>query len=409
MSCISCGFKIITRKPWLAKYRVVYKTSRGAHLSDVVTYSDERHKDYSYHYEEGGTMELARDKYLIHELCWSRLLAHFDQISLDRLFEVFKYMPSAMYTERLETLRYVNPDQLPSVTTCREVKEEFPTPSQAICDSMNIISPYDCFALLPLELRVEIAAHLSTMDYLGLRYCSRAMAAVFNNEAFWKTRFLVHRERGFFAYLADNQPNGLSSTGWRLIYHRTNRVNRYNPAWKAMRRQWKTNTWFQDRYSMARAPDISHQMRSKKRLHWETAQRHQCRSNGKCCGDCNFCRHLFSINEFTQSIRISSVVKIIVSILHEAEKTFITGLELIQKDSTTPVAIGYQTSRQETIDLQAHQLRGFIVNTGPRGIHALRPVTNKKLDWVGRLEDTGNVELLSTRIKVIAGTFDVST
>lgn len=61
----------------------------------------------------------------------------------------------------------------------------------------------DCFSLLAIEIRLEIASHLSTLDYLGLRSVSRAMALVFSLQSFWKTRFRVNGDRGYLACLAD--------------------------------------------------------------------------------------------------------------------------------------------------------------------------------------------------------------
>ncbi|OJJ45693.1 hypothetical protein ASPZODRAFT_143579 [Penicilliopsis zonata CBS 506.65] len=152
-----------------------------------------------------------------------------------------------------------------------------------------------------------------------------------------------------------------------------------------------------------RAPDATVQMQPKLVLYWKEAERHQCYRDEDICHDCKLCRFWEEDDiEFTQKVQFPSLaVKIIVSMLQWEEETYLTGLELIHQNRlTTPnTLIGYQVpGRQETVDLKGRYLQGFIVNAGYRGIHAIRPVTDKEeLHWIGRPQEAERyVSLLST-------------
>lgn len=109
-----------------------------------------------------------------------------------------------------EFLYYVNPETgTPSRRCFRYIgfKTEARTFPKAVNMESSEHSPKknlqanDCFRLLPLEVRFEIAYLLPTPEYLSLRLASKAMIPIFESQKFWKTRFLVHCERGFLNYL----------------------------------------------------------------------------------------------------------------------------------------------------------------------------------------------------------------
>ena len=57
------------------------------------------------------------------------------------------------------------------------------------------------FEWIPLEIRLQIATYLPTVDFLSLRLCPRAMADIFEDQSFWKTRFFIYGDRGYLAFL----------------------------------------------------------------------------------------------------------------------------------------------------------------------------------------------------------------
>lgn len=58
-------------------------------------------------------------------------------------------------------------------------------------NSMNdTASVLDPFTLLSVELRIDIAQYLSTVDFLSLRLSSRAITPLFESQQFWRTGFV---------------------------------------------------------------------------------------------------------------------------------------------------------------------------------------------------------------------------
>lgn len=110
-----------------------------------------------------------------------------------------------------------------------------------------------------MEIRVEIAAYLSTVDVFNLPYTSRAMALLFQLQSFWKTRFRVNGDHGFLACLAE-APQSRKRKNWRSIYHCTARVDQPHLQLWTLRRIWRTNQWLADRCSMVE--DLDDQPRS---------------------------------------------------------------------------------------------------------------------------------------------------
>lgn len=55
---------------------------------------------------------------------------------------------------------------------------------------------WDCFGILPLEIRQGTAAYLPTGDYLRPRETSKSFSHVFPIQTFWATRFTGGEDRG---------------------------------------------------------------------------------------------------------------------------------------------------------------------------------------------------------------------
>lgn len=270
-----------------------------------------------------------------------------------------------------------------------------------------------------MEIRLEIAGYLSTVDFLSLRFASRAMALLFELQSFWKTRFRVNGDRGFLACLVDT-PQRCKRKNWRSMYRCTAKIDQpYLYLW-ALRRQWRNNRWLADRYSMVKGSDDQTGLQNTLLLGevpWngvsvEIRCDRNCRQ-GIDWGKCPNCweEHV----PVTQAVTLENVISLAVSILPEGTKTYITGFDLISADSGTPITFGYRVpGRQVTINLRGQQLRGFTVIAGDGGIHAIRPIFNPNViaSWIGQSEGDSVCNstklILEHNIKTISGKFDVS-
>ncbi|RAH64503.1 uncharacterized protein BO66DRAFT_463998, partial [Aspergillus aculeatinus CBS 121060] len=159
------------------------------------------------------------DVYLIHEVCWHRLLEHFgpDELHLGSLFEALELSP---YTPGHSHCAFT-PDSHPSFWSTfedQEIRREGRFGLPALEELMRfptdppLPAPYitkrrrashrrrtgrDGFQCLPLEIIEAIAILLPTRDVLHLRCASRGFVGIFSSRAFWKTRFEINGERGF--------------------------------------------------------------------------------------------------------------------------------------------------------------------------------------------------------------------
>ena len=156
----------------------------------------------------------------IHDRCWELLIRHFDDssdICLDRLFEMCRDVPWPNIEKRVAGREDLDPRKPPIIRGLRKAAQRRPKPDGAYIEdsSSDRSSMTDCFRSLPVEIRMEIATYLSTVDFLKVQCCSRAMAVIFARQAFWKTRFLVTGDRGFLNYLLEDDRK---SHIWRLVY-----------------------------------------------------------------------------------------------------------------------------------------------------------------------------------------------
>jgi hypothetical protein len=290
--------------------------------------------------------------------------------------------------------------------------------------SHNPTSGTDCFGLLAMEIRLEIAAYLSTVDFFSLRYASRAMALLFQLQSFWKTRFRVNGDRGFLAYLAE-APQNRKRKNWRSIYHCTARIDQPHLQLWTIRRIWRNNQWLADRCSMVKALDD--QPRSHNNLlsgvSWkEASTKMRCDRTAQQGQNHTECRTCYAYHyAVVQTVSLQNIIGLAVSILPEGSKTYITGFDLISADAGTPnIIFGYRLpGKQVTINLYGQKLRGFDVSLGEGGIQAIRPIfnTNINTNWIGETEskrDYSLTQIISTQliledeIKAISGKFDIS-
>ncbi|KAJ9486178.1 hypothetical protein VN97_g7167 [Penicillium thymicola] len=220
----------------MASYRAVYLTPDGTQLSDVAVtdfdWLEELFEDSpsGVDFEKFGPwFDMAQDRekaFLFHESCWSDLIEHFDngEVDLNRLFEVCKNIPGSASPSGVldfgkEREDPWHPLERPIIRGIGDATKNLPKAKREnIYSSNNPTSTTDCFGLLAIEIRLEIASYLSTIDFFSLRYASRAMAPLFQLQSFWKTRFRVNGDRGFLAYLAE-APQSRKKKNWRSIYH----------------------------------------------------------------------------------------------------------------------------------------------------------------------------------------------
>ncbi|KAJ5970285.1 uncharacterized protein N7479_000203 [Penicillium vulpinum] len=278
----------------------------------------------------------------------------------------------------------------------------------------------DCFGLLAMEIRLEIAGYLPTADFLKLRHVSRAMATLFELQSFWKTRFRVNGDRGFLACLVEAaQSRKSKNKNWRSIYRCTARIDQpYLHLW-ALRRQWRNNRWLADRYSMVKGSTDQAGLQNNLLLSavpWKgVSVEIRCDRNCRQGQDWMKCKNCWEEHvPVIQSVALQNMIGLAVSILLEGTKTYITGFDLISADAASPnITFGYRVpGRQVRINLHGQQLRGFTIITGDGGIHAIRPIfnTDSIASWIGQPENDNLCNstwlILEDNIKAISGKFD---
>lgn len=255
------------------------------------------------------------------------------------------------------------------------------------------------FEWIPLEIRLEIATYLSTVDFLNLRLCSRAMADIFEDPEFWKTRFFIHGDRGYLAFLTEGIQR---ARDWRLIYRCTHDLSKLHPELYARKQHWCRNQWLRDVCIMTREQNLQlhTQLGNAESLRWQKAAgKLSCRrgtrgllngANRKLCSTC-FTKH----ETLTQSVPFSrDVVGLAISVLSDPHSdtdspfTFVAGLELIYPSDMSNIVLGYRLpGNQIMIDLSARPLRGFEVMVGEGGVHAILPLFDTMNNWIGKPVD----------------------
>lgn len=368
--------------------------------------------------------------FLIHSCCWSLLIRHFanGEVDLDRLFEVCRSRPASRTTNGLSSSDFSSiwsslqhPLQRPIIRGIGDATKQLSKIQRLnIGASNNTFIGADCFGLLPMEIRLEIAAYLSTADFLGLRLVSRAMVPVFSLQSFWRTRFRVNGDRGFLDCLADGPRK---HKNWRSIYHCTARIEQpYLHLW-SMRRQWRNNCWLRDRYSMTQAlkGQTEFENNSLGEVAWKEAaaeircdrfRKHWWKNVIKCK-----CLQEEPI-PVSQTVLLHDLAGLTVFILNEGtttgKRSHIIGFDLISADAQIPnITLGHRLpGSQVTINFYGRHLRGFTIITGGGGIRALRPVFNSETitSWIGDSEqdEMSMLLILKDDVKAISAKFDVS-
>lgn len=298
-------------------------------------------------------------------------------------------------------------------------------------------SPFD---LLPQEILEMIVCLLRTSDFLPLRLVCRRVAVLFHTQRFWRSRFLLHGERGHLHDFMKEQQKivGRSrrETDWRRVYYKTKSIPRdcnNNITINSRISLWQRMEWFKDMYTMIGPPGSRGSKKGKRvpakdkafadSLCWTTVRgQSRCdlaRSMQWAPRSIILPRTKHQHTFFDQTVIIHKpVVGLRVSVLRERDVTFITGIELVTEDMASKnTPMGYKIiDKQIIFNIKPQHLRGFRVSAGLGGIHALaifmgppmiyeRPQVSS---WIG--SPTGKVSDLfsAEEIGALSGNFDVS-
>jgi hypothetical protein len=280
----------------------------------------------------------------------------------------------------------------------------------------------DHFARLPLEIQEEIVAYLPTVDVLNLRYVSRTMAAIFDSQGFWETRFRGSGERGFLSYLIHHQRslNRRRIIDWRLLYRCTNEVSSYGFQLQNRKRICEINRCLRDMsmMTMAVSMDVNPfcQGTQKERELQSTHLVDDGLDWKEVPGDLIDESERQSAVKYTQRINIPRLlVRIGITVLQGLGETYVTGLEFIcEGRDQANISIGHRIpGNQLLVDTKA--LRGLDLAMGGGGIRAIRLITadsaSSSSKWLGNSECAYmTVRLACDKdISALAGKFDVSS
>jgi hypothetical protein len=216
------------------------------------------------------------------------------------------------------------------------------------------------------------------------------MADIFEEQTFWKTRFFIHGDRGYLAFLTEGIQR---AEDWRLIYrctHKLPKKNRELRELRARRQHWRQNRWLRDASIMTIGQNLLHTQVDKslewqKAAGWMNCGKNPRRSTKHKCQRC-YDRH----SPLAQSVPFSrAVVGLAISLLPDLDSdadsgdTFIAGLELIYPSDTPNTVLGYRLpGNQIMIDFPERPLRGFQLMIQKGGVRAILPLFSTN-DWIG--------------------------
>lgn len=275
----------------------------------------------------------------------------------------------------------------------------------------------DCFRSLPQEVLELIQMLLPSHSVANARLASRSFASLPLSQSFWASRFDSHQERGFCFEATEPSYSSISekrNRDWRMLYEKTGSLLISSLEMKNRKRIWhlledlavlleepvsndslvRTLQAFPVKASKAWRPvggDFSAQ----------PADRFPCGVK---------CREIYQ-----QAVSISAPIRAIkVSFRRLNGQRYVSGIRFILEDYQE-VTLGYILSTNERmldIGTECYRLTGFIAAVGPRGIMALRGVSDKGVvsSCVGSWKEYPQTLRLCMRetIREIKGCFDVS-
>lgn len=209
------------------------------------------------------------DLYLVHELCWQRLLGHFGpgEFHLECLYEALERLPprigNTIYywmplwrggqdVRRPEYQNDLAPNSHFGLSNLEELMRfarDPPKPLKPLSEQIVYPSqpPTDCFRVLPSEVLESIAVLLSTRNFLSLRHALRPMTVFFWSPTFWRTRFDINGGRGFLLPMVREftKPGRRREVDWRLLYYCTCNPN-YRWWFQLEVQVWEELRWLRD-------------------------------------------------------------------------------------------------------------------------------------------------------------------
>ncbi|GFF58094.1 hypothetical protein IFM51744_09435 [Aspergillus udagawae] len=393
--------------------------------------------------------------FLIHEVCWELLMTRLAprSVPIERLYDILLSCPASRkgwldwghnYGGLMDRApegypwedvsivgfikRYLGDKNSPlSLATSNPIL--LPELKQALVDSQrtdvlsaqaSLIAPVfqnaaDCFQRLPQEVLELIQALLPSHSVANARLASRSFASLPFSQAFWASRFDTHQERGFCFEATDPSYSSIAeqrNRDWRILYEKTGLLLISSLEMKNRKRIWdlledladllegplsndslvRTLQAFPVKPSKAWRPvggDFSAQ----------PADRFPCGAK---------CREIFE-----QTVSISAPIRAIkISFRRLSGQQYISGIRFILEDHQE-VTLGYiVTTNERMLDIGAgcYRITGFITAVSPRGIMALRAVTDKGdvSPWVGSWKENPQTLRLCMKetIHEIKGRFD---
>ncbi|KAJ5614721.1 hypothetical protein N7528_008375 [Penicillium herquei] len=383
--------------------------------------------------------ELYERQLMMHRPCWEALMHHFRHethtVSIDLLLLAsLLQIPTGKRGSRELARELMGIDAHTPDFSSIDSRIERYFPQGALRDAMNafprtdpildtqavqgrLVSNTDCFSRLPPELRQMVACHLPTRDMLHLRLASRAMAPVFHERTFWKSRFKLHEERGYMNCFARNDfPHS-----WMMVYHCSKRPARGNEPRCLITEQWARYEIARERYFLS--PDLGPSTTSTDRvqaLHWQIVMDASYQTNG--------------INQRWKIVRnrpnnwpVSRTETVTVDTSEDilgiavfahswGSWSEITGFELIYGTDRPNVILGHRLQDMKVIiNLSGKTLRGFEVKAGAGCIRAIRPIIlgtpEEAYQWIGNPNYTPARSfriVTAGRVEALTGEFAVS-
>ncbi|KAJ5711990.1 hypothetical protein N7488_006146 [Penicillium malachiteum] len=382
--------------------------------------------------------ELYEPQLMIHRPCWKALMHHFRDethtVSIDLLFLAsLLQIPTGFRGSRDLARELMGIDAQTPIFSSEESRMERYFTRVALRDAKNtfpgidpiintqtvqgrVVSNTDCFSYLPPELRLMVACRLPTKDMLHLRLASRAMAPVFHMPVFWKSRFELHKERGYMNCFARN-----GFPHWMFVYHCSKRPARGIEPRCLIMEQWVRYEIARERYFMI--PYLGPSTTSADRvqaLRWQIVT------------DVNY--QTTGINQRwmivknrpndwpvsrTQTVTVDTsedILGIAVFAHSWGSWSEITGFELIYGTDKPNVFLGHRLQDMKVIiNLSGKTLRGFEVKAGAGCIRAIRPIIlgtpEEAYQWIGNpnYNQARSFRIVTAgRVAALTGEFAVS-
>ncbi|KAL4967981.1 uncharacterized protein BDV14DRAFT_197616 [Aspergillus stella-maris] len=220
--------------------------------------------------------------YLFHELCWDRLVDHYQykELDLERLYSALQHMPLPDDCNN-QPVGF----ELPTLEQLMYAPKPRPKEARRYHGSAN---PTDCFEQLSLELRKIISIQISTREVLDLRLASRAMTCIFASPFFWQTRFDINGERGHLSTIIEElTAEERQNLDWRLLYHCTCNLWCSADFFEANIEMWERLRWLRDMIMEEGGSRLISRIANIRRIMVEGLQKHEYRNRRHIAVSCN--------------------------------------------------------------------------------------------------------------------------